>query len=98
MNLISEFLEHFGIKVEQPHTPALPPGMMLEKVKTASAIARIFNSDAARQKSESYFFNDGTGPARPDRPRFLPAPGVRPKYMQGPAGRLPYFPVSDHLR
>jgi hypothetical protein len=71
--------------------------MTLEQVESASTIASIFEGNAARQKSESHYFSRVTGPARPDRSKFLPAPSVNPKFTQGPAGRLPYFKMADHL-
>ena len=40
-----------------------------------------FDRDAERQESDHAFALSG----------------VRPKYMEGPAGRLPYFKMADHL-
>jgi hypothetical protein len=62
------------------------PQMAIEKAEIMSAIGgRIFESDAARQKAESQFFNDGTAP-------------VTSKYMTGEHGtRLPFFRMAPHL-
>jgi hypothetical protein len=99
MNFVEDFLEYLGLRPEPAHTPTLPPGMALEKVETLSAIPTIFNSDATRQQSESYYFSGNVaGHPRPDRSRFLPEPGVHPKFMQGPSGRLPFFKMADHLK
>jgi hypothetical protein len=62
------------------------PQTTIEKAEIMGAIGgRIFESDCARQKADSYFFSDGTRPAKP-------------KFYQGPGGRLPFFRMADHLK
>ncbi len=46
-----------GLGDRQPS--ALPPGTTIENAVIASAIGRTFESDCARHKAGSAFFNDG---------------------------------------
>ena len=76
MNFLEDFLEFFGVRLEKIHTPDLPPGA-LEKAETMSAIAKIFDGDAARQKAGSFYFSGDTRIS---------------SYMTGPDGvKLPRF-------
>lgn len=54
-NLISDMLDYFGTYIEQRRTQ---PGV--EHADSLGGIGGIFHSDAERQKSQSYYFSDGT--------------------------------------
>ncbi len=56
-DFFDDLLARFGIAVEKP---ASPPGVA--QVRDYSAITSIFRADAARQQSESAFFNEGMRP------------------------------------
>jgi hypothetical protein len=63
---------------------ALPPGTTIENAVIASAIGRTFESDCARHKAGSAFFNDGERIS---------------SYMEGPHGvRLPRFTMPEWAR
>ncbi|MGA2254423.1 MAG: hypothetical protein ABSG53_07165 [Thermoguttaceae bacterium] len=71
--LRQRFLDQLGVRIAS----APPPEIPIEQVEIAGTIAGIFESDAARQKSQSAFFNDGARIS---------------SYMTGPNGvRLPRF-------
>lgn len=58
----ADLLSHFGVHIEQAPEVSLPPGMTVEKVASLGAIGGVFARDAARQKAQSWYFNDGTRP------------------------------------
>ena len=56
-NMLTEMLEHFGLQIERRHT-SIRPGVT--RVDSHAGVASVFNADAARQKSDSIFFSNGT--------------------------------------
>jgi hypothetical protein len=82
---VGEYLERLGHRVEQRDMPTRVGGTNVEFADTTSAIYAIMERDAARQKAESAYFNDGLALSKP-------------KFFEGPAGRLPFFPIPEHLK
>lgn len=78
MQILDDFLNLLGINIEQRDPPA-----GVQAVDTLDKIGAIFDSDAARQKSESHYFSGNTGP---------------PKFARGHGGaKIPNFAIPPHL-
>jgi hypothetical protein len=80
MSILDHLLQLFGLRVENSR----PPPRGVRQASSMATIGAIFDADAARQKSDSFYFNDRAGP---------------PNFYIGPGGvKLPYFRVPDHLK
>jgi hypothetical protein len=81
-----EHLEGFGLHVEQRDTPTTVNGTTVEFADNAATIGGIMLRDAERQKSGSYYFNDGVAP-------------IKPKVDRGHGGaKIPTFTIPEHLQ